>query len=48
MSAVYYAAASQNQRHAPKFDFLTIHQTNAAIFYPRFVSAPYIPAVIQS
>jgi hypothetical protein len=40
---VYYAAASQNPRYSPKFDFLTIHQTNSAIFYPRIVSATYIP-----
>jgi hypothetical protein len=41
---VYCAAASQNPRHAPKFDFLTIHQTNSAVFYPCFAAASYIPA----
>jgi hypothetical protein len=44
MALVFHAAASQNPRYSPKFDFLTIHQTNSAIFYPCFSTASYIPA----
>jgi hypothetical protein len=40
---VYNAAAAQDGQHAPKFDFVAIHQTNSAIFYPCMLAAPYIP-----
>jgi questin oxidase-like protein len=37
---VYYSTASQNESKAVKFDFINIHHTNSAIFFPRFLSHP--------
>jgi Questin oxidase-like len=44
---VYYAASSQNPNKEVKFDFLNIHHTNSAIFFPTFLSHPAVPPTIK-
>jgi len=40
---VLYSAAAQNPDKAIKFDFINIHHTNAAVFFPVFLKHPAIP-----
>ena len=42
-TVVYYAGAAQRPGKIPKFDFFYIHQTNSAIFFPRFIKQDWIP-----
>jgi len=42
IALVYYSAASQNPKKQIKFDFLNIHHTNSAIFFPNFLQHPAI------
>lgn len=42
MSVVYFTSTSQRPEKTPKFDFFYIHSVNSSIFFPRFISLPFL------